>query len=145
MDHMFHNRNKSPVWFRRLLSREYNITEHVCLEEDSSYELSLSPVGRNSITSESWLSFLSLTPRMVREGMSRQIKKWPWGWRTVPAVWSTGCSSRGFRFNSQHPIWQLITVTLVLEHMMPSSGLYRYCMNKMYSFTCSLYTKRKKK
>ena len=51
----------------------------------------------------------------------------PNGWGDGLAAKSTGCSSRGPEFNSQHT--QLLpSVTLVSGDLMPPSGLLRQCM-----------------
>ena len=40
---------------------------------------------------------------------------------------STGCSSRGPRFYPKHPHSSQPSLTLVLEHAAPSSGLHGHC------------------
>lgn len=51
------------------------------------------------------------------------------GWRDSTVVDSTGCFSRGARFDPQHP---QLPVTLVSGDLMPPTGLCRFCMYVMH-------------
>jgi hypothetical protein len=54
---------------------------------------------------------------------------------------STGCSSRGPRFNSQHPYnGSQISVTPVPGNITPSSGFLRHCVHLTYMQAKHSYT-----
>lgn len=56
-------------------------------------------------------------------------------WRDGPAVKSTGCSVRGPRLVSQHAHGLQPSVTAVLGHPMPSSGLCKHT-REVRTYTC---------
>ena len=72
-----------------------------------------------------------------------EFKRWwtlrrlvTWGWRDL-AVKSTGCSSRGPKFYSQHPCnSSQLTVTPVQRDPTPSSGCHGHCTLVVQRHAC---------
>lgn len=56
-------------------------------------------------------------------------------WRDGPEVKSTGYSSRGPRFMSQHPLHgSQLSVIKVVRDLMPPSGFHGHCMHVVHQY-----------